>query len=601
MRYSLESLLPINAFQPRGKAPFAYGMTLEGGGGGGGILAAVAAVVTVVAAVATDGASLAAEGAIDGAAATTDAAVTTGEVADAAEATDAASSAAAAGSETAAASAAGTTAGSEAAASTSALAADTSGEAAASNVAADTSGAAADTASQSAINGSQLLNSAGSGALKSMAVNAGTSLINGKPIDPTSVLESGVTGAIGAGTGNLLSQEGLDPIVSQGVGGALAGTTNAAMRGTDVGQGLLTGGVGGAASGAATDIGQSLNLNPVAQGALSGVIKGGTQSALNNGSVGTGALVGGVVGGATSLANQGGNMVQNSMTGGNSNNTLLGQVLGSGTGSEVGQYIAPPKANTSTAQPSLPVVSPLGIPTLASIGDPTALTPGQPSGQTGIPEESALLSGKSPIGLPGNVAGIPSGSNVDMASSFGSPTTGLSGSGLPVAPSATTLSSGPMTGNLPYSSTNEDDLLKLKQLYPQLASVDPRILTSLVASNNDTNSAVQTYKRGGTVHHQEHIPEFITGATGHYVKGKGDGQSDDIPAMLADGEYVFDADTVAALGNGSSDAGAKLLDHFRESLREHKRSAPTDKIPPKASPLQYMKEALKRHNGTLKG
>ena len=105
-------------------------------------------------------------------------------------------------------------------------------------------------------------------------------------------------------------------------------------------------------------------------------------------------------------------------------------------------------------------------------------------------------------------------------------------------------------------------------------------------------------KKGGAQHgdHGEHIPEFITSATGHYVKGKGDGQSDDIPAMLADGEYVFDADTVAALGNGSSDAGAKLLDHFRESLREHKRSAASDKIPPKASPLVYMKEALKRHS-----
>ncbi len=89
-----------------------------------------------------------------------------------------------------------------------------------------------------------------------------------------------------------------------------------------------------------------------------------------------------------------------------------------------------------------------------------------------------------------------------------------------------------------------------------------------------------------------HVPEFITGATGHYVKGRGDGQSDDIPAMLADSEYVFDADTVAALGNGSSDAGAKFLDKFREAIREHKRSAPTDKIPPKASPLQYVKQAM---------
>ena len=101
------------------------------------------------------------------------------------------------------------------------------------------------------------------------------------------------------------------------------------------------------------------------------------------------------------------------------------------------------------------------------------------------------------------------------------------------------------------------------------------------------------YRSGGlTVNDdgEEHIPEFITGATGHYVKGKGDGQSDDIPAMLADGEYVFDADTVAALGNGSSKAGALQLDKMRKAIRKHKRGASIDKIPPKAkSPLEYLK------------
>ncbi len=100
---------------------------------------------------------------------------------------------------------------------------------------------------------------------------------------------------------------------------------------------------------------------------------------------------------------------------------------------------------------------------------------------------------------------------------------------------------------------------------------------------------------GGMAHggmdEDEHIPEFITGLTGHYVKGRGDGQSDDIPAMLADGEYVFDAETVAQLGNGSSDAGAEVLDKMREAIRRHKRSAPLDEIPPKSkSPLEYLAE-----------
>jgi len=79
---------------------------------------------------------------------------------------------------------------------------------------------------------------------------------------------------------------------------------------------------------------------------------------------------------------------------------------------------------------------------------------------------------------------------------------------------------------------------------------------------------------------------------GSAVHGEGDGQSDDIPAMLADGEYVFDADTVAQIGNGSTKAGAQALDKFRESIRAHKRSAPVDKIPPKTKALtSYLKGA----------
>ena len=138
-----------------------------------------------------------------------------------------------------------------------------------------------------------------------------------------------------------------------------------------------------------------------------------------------------------------------------------------------------------------------------------------------------------------------------------------------------------------------------------------------------------------------HHPEFITGITGYYAGGRGTGQSDDIPAMLHDGDYVIDAEAVSALGDGSSKAGnnalmkfmhqvphekaihgepvpakiadgevvlpasfvtalghgdnkfgAKMLDGMREELREHKRSAPTSKIPPKAkSPLDYLKMA----------
>ena len=146
-----------------------------------------------------------------------------------------------------------------------------------------------------------------------------------------------------------------------------------------------------------------------------------------------------------------------------------------------------------------------------------------------------------------------------------------------------TLAGAPM-----YNNGSAQLLKELAQLYPNAAYAHPQTMASL----SKQVSSSQDYKKGGLTHlsSSEHVPEFITGATGHYVKGRGDGQSDEIPAMLADGEYVFDADTVAALGNGSSDAGAKRLDEMRQSIRKHKRSAPIDKIPPKAkSPLEYLK------------
>jgi hypothetical protein len=66
-------------------------------------------------------------------------------------------------------------------------------------------------------------------------------------------------------------------------------------------------------------------------------------------------------------------------------------------------------------------------------------------------------------------------------------------------------------------------------------------------------------KRGG----QSRRTEFA-------VNGAGTGRSDDIPAVLSDGEYVIDAETVALLGDGSSKAGAKKLDELRVKVRKHK-------------------------------
>jgi len=80
----------------------------------------------------------------------------------------------------------------------------------------------------------------------------------------------------------------------------------------------------------------------------------------------------------------------------------------------------------------------------------------------------------------------------------------------------------------------------------------------------------------------------------HVSAGGGGGQGDRVPAMLSPGEYVWDADTVAALGDGDNASGAAALDAAREAIRAHKRSAPPTEIPPRAfSPLYYLKSGAK--------
>jgi hypothetical protein len=176
------------------------------------------------------------------------------------------------------------------------------------------------------------------------------------------------------------------------------------------------------------------------------------------------------------------------------------------------------------------------------------------------------------------------------------------------------------------------DLAPLKHIQPSIAS-----------------GYASGYAKGGLPNKYQvaspkgHNPEFITGVTGYYACGGGTGQSDDIPAMLHDGDYVMDAETVSALGDGSSKAGMHVLDGFRKQvphkaeggsnpvpakiadgeyvfpsafvtalgggdnrkgaeildglrtkLRAQKRSAPLDKIPPKAkSPIDYIKKGRK--------
>jgi len=80
------------------------------------------------------------------------------------------------------------------------------------------------------------------------------------------------------------------------------------------------------------------------------------------------------------------------------------------------------------------------------------------------------------------------------------------------------------------------------------------------------------------------VPQSIHFNTRHggTVKGAGDGKSDDIPAMLSNGEHVFDAATVSDLGNGDNDTGQKRLEEIKQKIRSNAGR----KNPKTASPKQ---------------
>jgi flavodoxin len=97
-------------------------------------------------------------------------------------------------------------------------------------------------------------------------------------------------------------------------------------------------------------------------------------------------------------------------------------------------------------------------------------------------------------------------------------------------------------------------------------------------------------KAGGALGHYKGRENF---KEGKHVAGEGDGQSDDIPAWLADGEFVFPADVVSALGNGSTKAGTDKLYEMMHGIRDRARSKGPKDLPPPAlkSPLDYLKSS----------
>jgi hypothetical protein len=118
------------------------------------------------------------------------------------------------------------------------------------------------------------------------------------------------------------------------------------------------------------------------------------------------------------------------------------------------------------------------------------------------------------------------------------------------------------------------------------------VLTGMPGSN------IRTHAGGGSI--EGHNPEFyseggLSSMENRYVAGEGDGTSDSVPAMLANGEFVIPADIVSSLGNGSNEAGASVLDQFLVAIRDHKHSKGNKGLPPDSKgPLSYLTDAKRK-------
>jgi len=237
-----------------------------------------------------------------------------------------------------------------------------------------------------------------------------------------------------------------------------------------------------------------------------------------------------------------------------------------------------------------------GLQTYAVVDPVTGAVTNVPTGQS--------LSGTTGTAIPGNATTptLPKTASPAQATpTSGLPSSSTTNNFTDILGSLSSAGVGDKTGRTilqpsVFSTSNPQGLNNLLGALKQLnLSLDSNKLPLSEYHPKLINAVRQNMARGGQPYHPEAKPGepiFRTGGHSHHVQGKGDGQSDDIPAMLADGEFVFDSSLVSELGNGSNKAGAELLDKFREAIRKHKRSAPADKIPPKSKKLtSYLKEA----------
>ena len=346
-------------------------------------------------------------------------------------------------------------------------------------------------------------------------------------------MSAGLGETLGKGAGNLFGQN-LSSTAASALGGSLIGGGMSALTGKDVLQGALQGGIGGAISASGNKLSTALGAE--------GKMAVGLQQAAKTGG---------------NLLTLGYDPQQALMAGG-----LSGLATG------LMSNIKPSSAVVDQAKTSMP----------------------WKSGDTSKAFQEALPSNPSAYTSGSSSAPASSGSGSSGGMSLG--TLGLIGLG-----GAALLggSSNPQQAVAASPALSETQKAYFNQ--PSLR-VDWNTLSNEAAKNGmDLGSYVaQNWNKVTAGQYSSPIVAKATGGLSkiaYLAKGSGSGRADTINARLSDGEYVVDAETVALLGDGSTDEGARKLDQMREQLRKQKgkKLAKGEFSLSAKSPLSYLKGA----------
>jgi hypothetical protein len=426
------------------------------------------------------------------------------------------------------------------------------------------------------------------------------------------------------------------------LGSAIIGGVSSAITGGDPLKGAIMGGLGsglGSAVGSTASNTLGLNLGSTAQNVLGGALVGGAAGALTGQGFGQGALQGAVGSGLSQMAGgmsgpsafeQGlsaaGRTAGQALTAGYDPKSAA--VMGglSGLASGVQAKFQPPTTSSGTGlKPSDQVVEKIKF-------GSTNVKPGVDADMTRIGTtnymsgEQGLIPGRAPqlygsSNAPGmeRLAVIPgdkisfrpevsgsglTGSDVALGMQSSSPLSMLGIKDIGVKDVAALALASSMAGSRPPAVNDAIKAMSPEQQeYFNRPSVKwdwNKLQSDANAQNMSLSQYMSTYwpQVSSGIYNMAMGGMYAAGggplgAVARLVRGGGSGRDDTINARLSDGEYVMDAETVAMLGDGSTDEGAKRLDKMRSQLRKHKgKTLARGKFSPNAkSPLAYLKGA----------